>query len=131
MGTCDPTTYSRMVCVLGHTTLIHVYSFAQPEIRNPNPESRIPNPEPRIPNPESQIPNPETDLWIARLFADARGFRKTDANSKIIFQYPLGKFCSFSLFVANHRKVDVRLSGKWNSNSHGARPVHLIIKMIE
>jgi len=29
------------------------------------------------------------------------------------------------------RKVDVRLPGKGNSNSHGARPVHLIIKMIQ
>ena len=29
------------------------------------------------------------------------------------------------------RKVDVRLPGKWNSNSHGARPVHLIIMMIQ
>ena len=29
------------------------------------------------------------------------------------------------------RKVDVRLPGKGNSNSHGARPVHLIIKMIK
>ena len=28
------------------------------------------------------------------------------------------------------RKVDVRLPGKGNSNSHGARPVHLIITMI-
>ena len=28
-------------------------------------------------------------------------------------------------------KVDVRLPGKGNSNSHGARPVHLIITMIE
>ena len=28
------------------------------------------------------------------------------------------------------RKVDVRLPGKRNSNSHGARPVHLIITMI-
>jgi len=30
-----------------------------------------------------------------------------------------------------HRKVDVRLPGKGNSNSHGARPVHLIIMMIQ
>ena len=30
-----------------------------------------------------------------------------------------------------HRKVDVRLPGKGNSNSHGARPVHLIITMIK
>ena len=29
------------------------------------------------------------------------------------------------------RKVDVRLLGKGNSNSHGARPVHLIIMMIK
>jgi len=28
------------------------------------------------------------------------------------------------------RKADVRLLGKGNSNSHGARPVHLIITMI-
>jgi len=28
-------------------------------------------------------------------------------------------------------KVDVRLPGKRNSNSHGARPVHLIITMIK
>ena len=29
------------------------------------------------------------------------------------------------------RKVDVRLPGKGNSNSHGARPVHPIITMIK
>ena len=29
------------------------------------------------------------------------------------------------------RKVDVRLPGKGNSNSHGAKPVHLIITMIK
>jgi len=29
------------------------------------------------------------------------------------------------------RKVDTRLPGKGNSNSHGARPVHLIITMIK
>ena len=29
------------------------------------------------------------------------------------------------------RKVDVRLPGKGNSNSHGTRPVHLIITMIK
>ena len=30
-----------------------------------------------------------------------------------------------------YRKVDVRLPGKGNSNSHGARPVDLIITMIK
>jgi len=29
------------------------------------------------------------------------------------------------------RKADVRLPGKRNSNSHGARPVHLIITLIK
>ena len=29
------------------------------------------------------------------------------------------------------RKVDVRLPGKGNSDSHGARPIHLIITMIK
>ena len=29
------------------------------------------------------------------------------------------------------RKVDIRLPGKGNSNSHGARPVHLTITMIK
>ena len=29
------------------------------------------------------------------------------------------------------RKVDVRLPGEGNSNSHGARPIHLIITMIK
>ena len=33
--------------------------------------------------------------------------------------------------VGFRRKVDVRLPGKGNSNSHGARPVHLIITMIK
>ena len=36
--------------------------------------------------------------------------------------------------VCLHRRrqgLDVTLPGKWNSNSHGARPVHLIIKMIK
>ena len=32
---------------------------------------------------------------------------------------------------ASSRKVDVRLPGKWDSNAHGARPVHLVIAMTE
>jgi len=32
-------------------------------------------------------------------------------------------------FAGPARKVDVRIPGKGNSNSHGARPVHLIITM--
>ena len=34
------------------------------------------------------------------------------------------------LWIGN-RKVDITLLGKGNSNSHGARPVHLIISMIK
>ena len=33
--------------------------------------------------------------------------------------------------MADSRKVYVRLPGKGNSNSHGVRPVHLIITMIK
>ena len=33
-------------------------------------------------------------------------------------------------FHEDYRKLGVRLRGKWNSNSHGARPVHLIITII-
>ena len=33
--------------------------------------------------------------------------------------------------TASCRKVDIRLPGRGNSNSHGARPVHLIISMIK
>ena len=35
------------------------------------------------------------------------------------------------MFPRQTRKVDVRLPGKGNSNSHGARPVHLMIRMIK
>ena len=38
---------------------------------------------------------------------------------------------SSSAIMCPAQKVDVRLPGKWNSNSHGARPVHLIITMIK
>ena len=34
-------------------------------------------------------------------------------------------------YICHPREVDVRLPGKGNSKSHGARPVHLIIKMIK
>ena len=37
----------------------------------------------------------------------------------------------FSCKCVLFRKVDVRLPEKGNSNSHGARPVHLIITMIK
>jgi len=40
---------------------------------------------------------------------------------------PLDPLC----FTGPSRKVDARLPGKGNSNSHGARPVHLIITMIK
>ena len=33
--------------------------------------------------------------------------------------------------IRSHEKVDERLPGKYNSNSHGARPVHLTITMMK
>ena len=41
----------------------------------------------------------------------------------------LGNLCSRDILTVVW-KVDVRLPGKGNSHSHGARPVHLIITMI-
>jgi len=41
------------------------------------------------------------------------------------------RVADFWYVVSGYRKVDVRLPGKGNSNSHGARPVHLIITMIK
>ena len=35
------------------------------------------------------------------------------------------------LYAVYSRKVDIRLPGTGDSNSHGARPVHLIISMIK
>jgi len=35
------------------------------------------------------------------------------------------------IVLPNPGKVDVRLPGKGDSNSHGARPVHLIITMVK
>ena len=34
-------------------------------------------------------------------------------------------------YPSESRKVDVRLPGEGNSNTHGARPIHLIITMIK
>jgi len=48
----------------------------------------------------------------------------------ICFEDATGPVCS-PRHPYTHRKVDVRLPGKGNSNSHGARPVHLIITMIK
>ena len=35
------------------------------------------------------------------------------------------------MYRGGPRKVDVRLPGKGNSNSHGARPVHLTITVVK
>jgi len=42
-----------------------------------------------------------------------------------------GKGNAFTELDRIARKVDARLPGNGNSNSHGARPVHLIISMIK
>ena len=41
----------------------------------------------------------------------------------------VNKSTPFRKMARRHRKVDVRLPGKENSNSHGARSVHQIISM--
>ena len=51
------------------------------------------------------------------------------------FRLPVGQILAFGSLVdstnpkklsSQHRKVDIRLPGRGNSNSHGARPVHQI-----
>ena len=42
-----------------------------------------------------------------------------------------GDFKKTICLLGSSRKVDARLPAKWNSNSHGARPVHQIITMIK
>ena len=39
--------------------------------------------------------------------------------------------CAWCAWIRLHRKVDVRLPGKGNSDSHGAGPAHLIITMVK
>jgi hypothetical protein len=60
------------------------------------------------------------------------GFRVQGVVSRVSFSggeaWPRGAVVEG---VGRIRKVDVRLTGKRNSNSHGARPVHLIITMIK
>jgi hypothetical protein len=56
-----------------------------------------------------------------------RGFQKSTRYYKsIIIRYHKSTIIS----QPGTRKVDVRLPGKGNSNSHGARPVHIIVTMM-
>ena len=55
------------------------------------------------------------------------GFQVTVLNTVHVVPSPLGG----GMEMQHNRKVDVRLPGKRNSTSHGARPVHLIITMIK
>jgi len=50
---------------------------------------------------------------------------------RYVLGIPVRKDQSESRAATAGRKVDVRLPGKGDSNSHGARPVHLIIKVIK
>ena len=80
---------------------------------NPNPLTRDPRPETRNPTPETRNPKHET--------------RNTKHETRT---------CTYARMCSCPQGLpmllcDVRLPGKGNSNSHGARPVHLIITMTE
>ena len=83
----------------------------EPEIRNPEPEKR--NPEPEIRNPEPEIRNPEPEIRNPE--SEIRNLEPNQLDG-----------CKPGTW-----KVDVRLPGKGNSNSHGARPVHQIVSMMK
>jgi len=64
---------------------------------------------------------------VATCAGAAWGCADARSPSLSLINLESAKLCPLSSF----RKVDVRLPGKGNSNSHGARPVHLIITMIQ
>ena len=53
-----------------------------------------------------------------------------DSDARVSLALRPNAIATLELCGAN-RKVDVRLTGKGNSNVHGARPVHQIILMID
>ena len=84
-----------------------------------------------IPRTNCKPQDPNTQNWHV-LFSSTHG--KFDSLYKSEFQQNLPA-CSGETWGSEHvrpgRKVDVWLPGKGNSNSHSARPVHLIITMIK
>ena len=63
------------------------------------------------------IDGPDRGRWCAWILPAGRHAPRSPSPAKIS--------------LPSTRKVDVRRPGKGNSNFHGARPVHLIITMIE
>ena len=51
--------------------------------------------------------------------------------ASLVWDMPFTATAADSNKIERTRKVDIRLPGKGNSNSHGARPVHLIISMMK
>ena len=60
---------------------------------------------------------------------------KPEENKMVVFRGDFSASLPFVLDIIisqkNARKVDVRLPGRRNSTSHGARPVHLMITTIK
>jgi len=61
----------------------------------------------------------------------SKGFKGLDTADTPCVALPRTCLLYNLIKVSRPRKVDVRLHGKGNSNSQGARPVHLIITMIK
>ena len=66
---------------------------------------------------------------------ERRGRRSVDGEERRWLRSVRGEYSLSAVMSVKvktpHRRVDVRLPGKGNSNSHGARPVHLIITKIK
>ena len=84
----------------------------------------------------------DLEVWIEHLRVGIWGYgvgvggSGLRCSSYFLLFFILFSICwVFGLMVPSNRssilKVDVRLPGKGNSNSHGAMPVHLIITMIK
>ena len=114
-----------------------------PKPQTPNPKPQTPNPKPQTPNPKLQTlnPQPQTPTPQPKTVNPKPETRNHNSKPQIITP----RSSSFKVVLTTHfvmfaglmgdaevcTKVDVRLPGKGNSKSHGARPVHLTIMMIK
>ena len=71
------------------------------------------------------------NLASVRVLIDPNPYRGTSLIKKCPHSSFLLPTRSTAWVSPRSQKVDVRLPGKGNSNSHGARPVHLILTMIK
>ena len=99
--------------------------MGKPQTLNPKPQA--PNSKPQTPNPEQAEAESDRDLHLKKASYETQ-VNRANAEAKAAGEIENAKQQQVNSGV---REVDVGLPGKGNYNSHGARPVHLIITMIK